>query len=152
MNKFELTEQLGRDKFSTFCEQSRTITKVEFTENPYDCADAIIEINNKKVIVEIKNRNPQYENYSTHFLESYKLEKLRQKQIEECADRILYVNFFGDRLYIYDVNKIEAQTSRILSPNTTVYDNGSRWKQMIELPTSQAYKYEYVDNKWRQIK
>jgi hypothetical protein len=98
MNNFELNEQIGRKDFNTLCNTKGWL--VNFTKNPYECFDAIIELSSgKQAIIEIKKRDIKYLTYDSVIVEKNKYNRLKNIS---CDLPILYCEIFeSDNELIY---------------------------------------------------
>lgn len=141
MNKFQEAETEGRAKFQQILDQCK------FTGQPtidqFDRVDyKFLDNKNKEWNVEIKCRDKKYEQYDTYMLEVSKYEALKQ------FDRALYVCFFDDVAYIFNINKIEYNIRQIYCNKTTVESTGKVKKSVIMIPKEVGVRLIFKDNKW----
>lgn len=152
MDKFTETENIGRNKFQSWLE-AVGITDYKFSEDKFDCIDCIFTKKDVKIAVEIKVRDEKYKNYTTHFIESVKFNNMNQLVENGEVSKAIYANFFGDWLYIYNLEKIDKeQTSVINAPITTAVYNGRKDKLMIEIPSNIASKFKNENGLWKKLK
>lgn len=146
MNNFQKNEQKGRAKFETFL-TSIGITEYHFTEDEFNPVDCYFNQKGNRYIAEIKVRNRCY---STLFMEKGKLASMLQLIKEGKASKGFYVNFIGDKVYMFSLDKIrnfiqqkklngeQPFISRLL-PKTTSGSTEKVWKLVIELPLDLAF-------------
>lgn len=156
MDKFEQLEAKGRALFKSLLE-SQEITDSQESTLKYDTADYYFR--NRKgqnIGVEIKTRSIQYECYDTHFMEVAKYNSLMKKIKDEEIVNAVYANFFGeDSAYLYPIGIIQRGIKdgsiKVVDkycPVTTAINKGKTIKQMIEIPRSLAWRFEFKNNKW----
>lgn len=155
MNKFKESELIGRKYCKSWLDEVGAIN-VEFTKDKWDVVDVCFEYSNKSIAAEIKVRDEKYRKYKTHFMELNKLINVTNYVDKNNKDGALYMNFFGENwLYIYKVSQIS--TNNIKNWNlvvTTAEDNGSKMKDIIEIPTNLAQIYNRLnkESQWKRVK
>lgn len=99
--KKELDTQ-GRMKMKRLCEQLN-LGYAEPTNKKlaYDC---YISYRGKIYIVELKDRDPRYEQYDELILEQDKYNRVKSWEKRLNAAGSFYINFFGDTAYIFNLN------------------------------------------------
>lgn len=151
ITKYNKAEQVGRDLLESFFFQSGSITDWEFTTNQYDAADVYFTLNGLKVVGEIKVRSEQYKDYPTHLIEVSKYNGLRTSQKQGCQ-KAFYINFFGNYMYIYDLDRVGWTHRDIYCSQTTVEYTGTANKSCLLLDSKYAMRFKLENNKWKQIK
>lgn len=148
MNNFEKTELIGRKKFESILKQAQ-IKDYHFTEDEYDSVDCYYSKADKTTEVEIKVRSQLWD---TLFMEVSKYKRMKQIIKDGEADKGLYVNFIGNRCYIFPLSKITSKngctTSYVYSNRTTAVNTGKKQKLMIEIPVKLATVFEYKEDRW----
>ena len=150
MNEFTKAELEGRRKFEQFLQQMK-ITQYKFTEHPMDRIDCVYK-SKHHYIVEIKVR---YQDWETLYMELSKYNAMQQMKL----DQGLYVNFIGDKCYIFNLKKIEQYfkdcykqkkhpTKWALVNQTTAVYSRKVWKEVIDLPKSLAICLTLKDGQW----
>lgn len=150
MNEFSKAELEGRSKFEQLLQQLK-ITKYKFTKDPMDRIDCVYR-SKHHWIVEIKVR---YQDWDSLYMEWSKYEAMQQMKL----DQGMYVNFIGDKCYIFSLKKIEQffkdcykqkkqPTKLVWANKTTAIDSGKEWKEMIDLPKSLAVCLTLKEGKW----
>ena len=156
MDKFEQSELKGRKLFKSLLE-SQNIKDSQASTLKYDTADYYYRNRKGQQIgVEIKTRSIQYECYDTHFMELAKYNSLMKKIKDGEVVNAVYANFFGeDSAYLYPIGIIQRGLKdgsiKIVSrycPVTTAINKGKMMKQVIEIPRSLAWRYEFKNNQW----
>lgn len=158
MNKFDQLESEGRQLFKEILDQQK-ITTGQPSQNLYDTYDYSYTNNGNNVGVEIKKRDIKYLNYPTHFMELSKYNSLCQLVDNKTFDKILYVNFFGDKIaYFYSLKNIrnaiankKITISTIRCNKTTAINKGKVDKEIIELPLELGIRLEKIGDKWKII-
>lgn len=155
MDKFQILENKGRNYFLGFLKQCRKVRNWFPTLDKYNSVDGFIDIDEGRIVVEIKVRDPKYLNYPSHLMELEKDMNLTKAKIDYNCLTGWYVNFFGcDTLYIYDLNRINSTNCKLITRYvnaTTAEDNGKMLKHFFEIPVSFALKYKLENNKWIRI-
>ena len=72
--------------------------------------DCFVTVNNKKYVVELKNRSPKYEQYDEYILEKDKYERIMSWKHRLQAAGALYCNFFGNTAYIFNLDNPDITT------------------------------------------
>lgn len=141
-------EQNGRAIMISYLQQIG-ITDITPTTDEYDSVDLFFTSKKgNKVAVEIKTRNPNYENFDTFILEQIKYDGIKKRMQEENANIGLYVNIFGDHLYIYNIEDIIAESVNVVMKANS-YSNRVKQKDIIYFDKDKAIiKAQLNDNKW----
>jgi hypothetical protein len=95
MDKFEESELKGRELLKSFLDQVGAEDQ-QPTVGRYNPVDYFFTYKGKKVVAEIKVRDVQYQNYSTHLIEDSKLKALFKAKEDNGCDFAYYINFFGE--------------------------------------------------------
>lgn len=155
LDNFDIKENEGRQLFKSILDQLN-ITQSNPATDKYDTLDYYYRFKGKAIGVEIKTRNINYKNYSTHLMEVKKFKNLIKRIKSKELDEIYYVNFFGNNIcYVYSLHNIVKGISRkevvkeqkMMNKTTAVY-GGVTLKDVILIPTKYALKLERIDNKW----
>jgi hypothetical protein len=124
------------------------ITKIE--KMPISCVyDYKAIIRDKAYLIECKTRNMKSNRYDTHMLELKKYKAMNQERVRlEIVHKktigMLYLNFFDDLTYVYNLDNIDLETADIelkeaqtnnYNPNRVLVD-----KETIMLPSSTGIK------------
>lgn len=155
MNNFEKSESIGRSYCLSWLKQLKA-ENIKFSTNTFDVIDVCFEYANKKIAAEIKVRDEKYRTYNTHLIELNKLINISNYVDKNNKDGAIYINFFGENwLYIYNINQIN--TNCIKNWNlvvTTAEDNGTKNKEIIEIPNKLAQVYYRLNKEsiWTRIK
>lgn len=101
MDKYQIMEQQGRDKFKRLCDKLGR----EWHPNPneMDYYDGTVYHNGKTYLIEIKNRDAECDKYPTIIYEVEKHNNLIQTITDTGADGGYYVTFIGDTAWTYDI-------------------------------------------------
>ena len=92
----------GREKMKLLCSQlGWEYSEPDSLRLAFDC---FITVNNKKYIVELKNRSPKYEQYDEYILEKDKYDRIMSWKHRLQAAGALYCNFFGNTAYIFNLD------------------------------------------------
>lgn len=149
---FLIKENEGRAQLESFLNQSKTASNWQPTTGKYDTVDGFFNMGDKKVVVEIKTRDIKYMKYSTHLMELDKYMNVTKVRVDNLCDKALYVCFFGDTLYMYDLKYVNTSNCKIAdkySPCTSVIDNGYRMKKYFEIPTKYAQVFIKDNGVWK---
>lgn len=144
MSEFERNEEKGRKLLKSFLDQVKA-TDQQATEDKYDPVDYYFTLKDKKVVAEIKCRDTQYENFSTHIMEVKKFNALIKDKRDKQIDEAYYVNFFGnDTVYFYSEEVIRKYSTqdRIYCNRTTAVDTGKTLKPVLKIQADQAIIYK----------
>lgn len=149
--KFQLyveSEKKGRDIFLSFLNQFNHITNINEYEvtNPLDL-EFYDSNENKWYVIELKNRPEEKRQYWGHMIEKRKwTDLLLDKKIP------LYVNIFGDYMYIYDRNALhQVEWSEINRSVKTMYRPDIKHNSMvgnIDKKYSKLFIYNKEKNQW----
>ena len=154
MDNFDKAENKGRALLESFLNQAN-ITDWQPTTDKYDGVDGYFTHKGNKTVAEIKVRNIKYKDYSTHLMELDKFMNMTKTKIDNDCASGMYFNFFGDDdLYIYnirDINTIECEVTSLWCAKTTAANNGSTYKQMINIPTTKAQIFKRIEGVWKKI-
>lgn len=151
-----MDEQIGRKILKSFLDQVGA-TDQQPTEDRYNPVDYYFTLKGVKVVAEIKVRDIQYENYSTHLMEQSKYEALLKEQQQKHLDYGYYICFFKDSdkiiAYWYSLNKIKLYAKKDIKycRRTTAIDSGSEYKNVLLIPTDKAQKFIFKNNKWQKL-
>ncbi len=149
MNKFEESENKGRQLFKSFLDQIGATGQP--TEDTYDRVDYYFQLKDgRKAVAEIKVR---YSYYPDYMIEWDKLKALLQKRKEQGLDVAYYVCFYDTSMYIFQMETIKSYgtVTQKYCKCTTVEDNGYRWKKVVLVPTDKAIRYDLLDGKWHRV-
>ena len=92
----------GREKMKLLCSQlGWGYSEPDSLRLAFDC---FVTVDNKKYIVELKNRSPKYEQYDEYILEKDKYDRVMSWKHRLQAAGALYCNFFGDTAYIFNLD------------------------------------------------
>lgn len=131
----------GRDKTIKLCnDYGWKFEEPERNDLAYDC---IIRFNSDlKAVVEIKNRDIKYEKYDTLFLQEDKYHNLLKWKERLDADQALYINWIGDKCYIFDVDKVDKNSlmEKWMNKITADKSSGKTLKKVYELNKENAIK------------
>ena len=93
-------------------------------------------------MVEIKVRDEGVDRFSTLFMELDKWKEMQSIINSKQADQGMYVNFIGDKHYIFCFSQIHSsygcRLKDVYANRHTATNNGKRWNKMIEIPKSLA--------------
>ena len=131
MNEFTKAELEGRNKFAQLLQQWQ-VSKYKFTEHPMDRIDCVFR-KKHHWIAEIKVRNQEWDSL---YMEVSKYKAMQQMKL----DQGMYVNFIGDKCYIFFLKKIEKfirdcykdkkqPTKWVWANKTTAIDSGKEWRE-----------------------
>ena len=88
--------------------------------------------------MEIKVRDEGVDKYSTLFMELAKWREMDAIIKSKQADQGMYVNFIGDKCYIFCFSQIHpsygCKLREVYANRHTATNDGKRWKKMIEIP------------------
>ena len=98
----------GREKMKLLCGQlGWEYSEPDSLRLAFDC---FITVNNKKYVVELKNRSPKYEQYDEYILEKDKYDRVMSWKHRLQAAGALYCNFFGNTAYIFNLDNPDITT------------------------------------------
>ena len=98
----------GREKMKLLCSQlGWEYTEPDSLRLAFDC---FVTVNNKKYVVELKNRSPKYEQYDEYILEKDKYDRVMSWRHRLQAAGALYCNFFGNTAYIFNLDNPDITT------------------------------------------
>lgn len=111
LNKMEQSELIkniksldkpGRDKTKKLCEKlGYKWGEPDNEKLAYDC---YFIYKGKKYLVEIKDRNPEYDKYDELILEVDKYNRVENWKNRLNANGCYYINWFGDKCYIFNLD------------------------------------------------
>lgn len=94
----------GRDKFIQLCNKlNLTYGEPQNEKLAYDC---YIIYKGKKYIIELKDRDPKYEQYDEYILEKDKYERVMAWKERLGASGAYYCNFFGNKAYLFNLEDV----------------------------------------------
>lgn len=92
----------GRKKFMQLCDElGFEYGEPKRKDLMYDCH---FTYKGKKYIVEIKDRSPKVEQYDSYIIEKEQYDAIIAWRDKLDADGCYYVNFFGDKAYIFNLS------------------------------------------------
>lgn len=98
----------GREKMKLLCSQlGWEYSEPASLRLAFDC---FVTVNNKKYVVELKNRSPKYEQYDEYILEKDKYDRVMSWKHRLQAAGALYCNFFGNTAYIFNLDNPDITT------------------------------------------
>ena len=98
----------GREKMKLLCSQlGWEYSEPDSLRLAFDC---FVTVNNKKYVVELKNRSPKYEQYDEYILEKDKYDRVMSWKHRLQAAGALYCNFFGNTAYIFNLDNPDITT------------------------------------------
>lgn len=139
-DRFDSLEIIGRELFASWLKSVKA-KNIDFTEDKYCPVDCIFFYKGISYGVEIKVRDEKYRAYDTHMLQESKLKDMLKFQRDNKIDRLLYVNFFGDWMYVYVLGNETYNIQTINLVKTTAESNGYTDKNIIWLDSNTAFKY-----------
>ena len=145
MNKFEESENKGRQLFKSFLDQIGATGQP--TEDTYDRVDYFFQQKGKQYVAEIKVRNAYYSDY---LIESDKLQALEDTKAQEGLNGAFYVCFYRDQMYLFDTKVIKQYGSpqRKYCKRTTMGMDDYILKDVLLVPTDRATRFYMKDGKW----
>jgi len=131
----------GRDKTMKLCnDYGWKFEEPIRNDLAYDC---IIRFSSDLfAVVEIKNRDIKYDKYDTLFLQEDKYNNLLKWKERLGADQALYINWIGDKCYIFDVDKVDKNSliEKWMNKITADKSSGKTLKKVYELNKENAIK------------
>lgn len=148
MNKFQESECKGRQLFKSFLDQIGATGQP--TEDAYDRVDYYFQIKGQKAVAEIKVR---YSYYKDWMIEVDKLQALLRKRKEENLDGAIYVCFYGNSMYLYQISAIQkyGKGDTRWCKDSTVAFTGYVLKDVLLVPNDKATIYNLLDGKWHRV-
>lgn len=153
MNTFQQCEIKGRRILESFLQQVGA-TDLQPTEDEFAPVDYYFNLQQKKIVAEIKVRDIKYENYDTHLIEVSKYNSLVEAKQQQYLNIAYYINFFVDgdiiNAYWYDTRDISQYGKRnsIYCNKTTSVYTGKTIKDLIMIPREKAHRFTFINNKW----
>lgn len=133
----------GRDKTIKLCnDYGWNFEEPKRNDLAYDC---IIKFSSDLLaVVEIKNRDIKYDKYETLFLQEDKYHNLLKWKERLGADQALYINWIGNKCYIFDIEKVDKNslTEKFMNKITADKASGKTLKKVYELKKSDAIMLE----------
>ena len=107
-SKIKELDTPGREKMKLLCSQlGWEYSEPDSLRLAFDC---FVTVNNKKYVVELKNRSPKYEQYDEYILEKDKYDRVMSWKHRLQAAGALYCNFFGNTAYIFNLDNPDITT------------------------------------------
>ena len=144
-NKFNQSEQIGRDKFTKWINNNCNVcTKITYADNEYSSWDVAYLSGETRVIVEIKDRKVNHDEYYTFLGENVKLKKLQKLKEEDKVDKIIYFNSFSDDIIrTWDITEYTPFiTYKKALPKTTDGNNTKVLKDVYDLYSEDSIIYK----------
>lgn len=122
IDNIKALDKPGREKFKKLCaKMGYSYFEPDNEKLAYDCG---FTWKGKKYIVELKDRSPMYECYDELILEKDKAERLIKWKQRLEAHRAYYVNFFGDNVYIFNIDeKVLEKPSKMMWMNAVTAES-----------------------------
>lgn len=135
-------ERIGREKFHRLCVDRN----LHYFDNPIitEHYDGIVYHRGKPYVVEIKDRDTQYEVCNTYLFENDKYININKAIKETGAYGAYYVNFFGDTAYVFDATAKEIADTPIewkWCKEHTAYGDKHVWKEVKMIDKELAHKF-----------
>jgi hypothetical protein len=106
---FKKFDKPGREKFKQLCaELGFEYGEPNRKDLMYDCN---FTYKGKKYIVEIKDRDPKIEKYDSYIIEKEQFDSILHWKEKLDADGCYFVNFFGDKAYIFNLSDPRCKQS-----------------------------------------
>lgn len=144
----EDSEELDDYLFQDFVEHSKIFEYVKRNRQYSDIDYVGVDKKGRKCSIELKQRPFQSEKYDTTFIEPEKMWKLINKY-EQYGMQPLYINFFIDKVLIFDLKKYKQPNLDLDYKMHTITNHGYDEKQnvwRVELPNIDAIKFERDNN------
>ena len=144
------SEEIGRGYFADLL-KDYNIKEIEFTTDHWDPIDAIFtNSKNRKIVVEIKNRDPKYLKCDTAIAEVIKYDGVVRRMKEEKADDMWYVCFYGsDAVRLFNMATfINEPIINLYTWKSNDYRHGKTYKDFYDVPISKSQLYLKKDGKW----
>ena len=137
----------GRDKFIKLCETlNLEYGEPENEKLSYDC---FIIYKGKKYLVELKDRDPKYEQYDDLILEQDKYNRIMNWKNKLGAAGAYYCNWFGNNAYLWNLDKkcITAKPAKKWMNKITAASREEKVeKDIFYINKSDAVKYTLSNN------
>ncbi|MFW6009376.1 MAG: hypothetical protein ACOCP8_08955 [archaeon] len=139
---YDKAEYKGRSILQSLFNKKNSVSgyTLTFSDNKYECYDAIIENDQKIYLIEIKYRYVNSDYYNDNVIELNKFMNLRIKandlRIKTGKEvRIYYLTFYKDNvMFINNISKIkDIQIDTMLMPADSFNDKGMKIKEVIHL-------------------
>lgn len=149
MNEFTKAELIGRNLLKEIF-NDLNITKYQFTKGVYDRLDAYFRLKGHIVSSEIKVRATKYESYDTHIMEVDKYNAMLEDMKKRNLAGSFYICFFGETAYIYNINKVVANSkqNKCWCPRTSAVNSDYCWKDCYLIDKRIATVFKKVDGVW----
>lgn len=139
-------EDKGRAKFQRLCETLNY--DYENNSNLTAHFDGTVHYHGRNYLIEIKDRNTKFKDYSTVMFECYKNDALRNAVCEQGANGAYYVCFYDNEAFIFNVydEEVEAITAVNVTCNRYTAFNGGKVEKPVKLlPKGISHKYTLCD-------
>ena len=137
----------GRDKFIKLCETlNLEYGEPENEKLSYDC---FIIYKGKKYLVELKDRDPKYEQYDDLILEQDKYNRIMNWKNKLGAAGAYYCNWFGNNAYLWNLDKkcITAKPAKKWMNKITAASREEKVeKDIFYINKTDAVKYTLSNN------
>ena len=137
----------GRDKFIKLCETlNLEYGEPENEKLSYDC---FIIYKGKKYLVELKDRDPKYEQYDDLILEQDKYNRIMNWKNKLGAAGAYYCNWFGNNAYLWNLDKkcITAKPAKKWMNKITAASREEKVeKDIFYINKTDAVKYTLTNN------
>ena len=151
---YQIKENEGRKLLESLLIQTKNASNWRPTTGKYDHVDGFYNLNDKKIVVEIKTRSAKYADYSTHLMELDKYMNLTKAMIDNKCFTGFYACFFENILYLYDLRNMNTINCRVIEKYvncTTVEDKGKRMKKFLDIPIKLAKVFRKDNDKWKKV-
>lgn len=151
-DKFTILDQPGREKLYSYLYQYNLTG--EDTKQRCGIDVIMTDKNLNRYGIEIKNRSNKANNYPTLFIEMDKYNTLLKHNAKQRFKQSYYVNFVGNKMYIYDLYTLNKEISdkgwvkRWMNEKTAESTTKKVPKWVCELPKESAIQYIYTESKW----
>ena len=149
MDIYEKQDEIGRERFKTFCKRKQWCKHHKDATEQFSHWDTSYYSGTTMVIGEVKERTYESSAFSDWYMETFKyneLMKIRDKYKAKGMDvRIHYINLFtNDDIIIWDISQMTLNQVRRTLGATTLEDNGTRDKMMYQLWKAEATVWEPI--------
>lgn len=134
-NAYKVSERKGRNKMKKLCDQRG----LQYFDNPVISApyDGNIVYGDQTYLVEVKDRDPQYERYDTILLEKSKYDNITWCVNATGSTSAYYACFYGNHAYVIDLFRHpigSIQPATVECNKMTVEDRGRTDKLVYFIP------------------
>lgn len=160
--EYQKNEHNGRTKFKQLADNG--YNNIEFTNDKFNHIDAYFTSTTTNYIygVEIKNRAKKYDcKYDTLIVETIKYDAMTEHQSSnntKDTNECLMVYFFENICYVLKWTTINTLIQNNIVkleykwlPDSTVNYHKMVYKPCYQIPKIYAFKYQLVQDKWKQI-